>query len=86
MKTGYLRSQELSFKEPKEPKTPLSIINIEKKFQEGSMKMNPIDKKKELAMNVARKKAESVNLEDRLTGKAKEHARVRRLNTFKSRL
>jgi len=81
---SYLSSQKLNFVEPKEPKIPQSIINLEKRFyDEGSLKMSKNDLKKEKAMNLAKKKLEAVNFEDRLKGKAKEKARQKRLSKFK---
>lgn len=71
----------LNFKEPREPKIPRSIINSEKKFLESStMKISKSEQKKELAMNLARKKLEGNHLESSLFGEAKERARRKRLD------
>lgn len=83
MNHGYLSTQKLKFTEPKEPKAPHFMELEEKKLDSGIMKMNATDKRAEKAMNEARKKAELVNFEDRLTGRAKEYARQKRLNSFK---
>ena len=71
----------LNFKEPREPRVPLNIIRSENSFlRSGTMKLKSSDEKKEKDLNLARKKLEIVNFEDRLLGKAKEKARRKRLD------
>lgn len=71
----------LNFREPREPKIPRSIINSEKKFLESStMKISRSEQRKELEMNLARKKLEGTQLENSLFGEAREKARKKRLD------
>ena len=71
----------LDLKEPREPKIPHNIIRSEKSFlRSGTMKLTSSDEKKEARMNLARKKLEIMNFEDRLMGKAKQKARDKRLD------
>jgi hypothetical protein len=71
----------LALKEPKEPSVPRNIIRSEQSFERaGTLKLTKGDERKEKAMNIARKKLEIMNFEDRLLGKAKDKARMKRLD------
>lgn len=81
MKSVDPRIGKLEFKEPKEPKIPRSIIRAENHFLKSStMKLSKTNEDKERRINLARKKLEIINFEDRLLGKAKEKARQKRLD------
>ena len=75
------RYGKLEFKEPKEPRVPIAIDRAERRFlKSGTMKISDSNERKERLMNLARKKLEIINFEDRLLGKVKERARQKRLD------
>lgn len=81
MRTRDNNITKLDFQEPREPRIPRKIINLEKGFLESSsMKISKTNERKELALNLARKKLEGNHFEDNLAGKAKDRARSNRLD------
>lgn len=75
------RFGKLLIKEPREPKVPIHIDRAERRFLKSStMKLSSTNERKEKLINLARKKLEYNNLEDKLLGSSKDKARKKRLD------